>query len=152
MADGTDTDADRRVRDDGQAAVLLRRPLLGALVFNNTSSDARDHCANERTFLSWLRMSMYLSLVAVAIMISFHFRAQPTALERRMALPLSVVFWVLSLVCLVNGCANYVLTVTKYSRRAALVQSGWKTQLVFAFVATVILGSCVLFLATNRTR
>lgn len=92
---------------------------------------------------------MYLVVVAVAIIISFHFRGQPTDLERRMALPLGLIFWVVSLACLANGFANYVITVKKYSRKAALVQSGWKTQVVFVVVAVVIVGSCILFLAVD---
>lgn len=95
---------------------------------------------------------MYFSIVSVALIISFHFRTQPTPLERRMSLPLGLVFWFLSLACLTNGFANYVMTVAKYSRKAALVQSGWKTQLVFVVVAIVIVGSCILFLATNQGR
>ncbi|GKZ45506.1 hypothetical protein AbraIFM66951_008147 [Aspergillus brasiliensis] len=129
--------------------IFLSRPYISTLLFENATSDARDHCANERTFLSWLRLSMYLAIVAIAIIISFHFQTPPTGLERRMALPLGIVFWVLSLACLVNGFANYVRTVKKYSRKAALVQSGWKTQVTFTVVGTVILGSCVLFLATD---
>lgn len=92
---------------------------------------------------------MYLAVVSVAIIISFHFHGGPTGLERRMALPLGIIFWILSLACLVNGFANYVRTVRKYSRKAALVQSGWKTQMTFTVVGTVILGSCILFLATD---
>ncbi|KAJ6148594.1 hypothetical protein N7497_010576 [Penicillium chrysogenum] len=115
----------------------------------DTSSDARDHCANERTFLSWLRLSMYLAVVSLAIIISFHFRDQPTSLERRMSLPLGIIFWLLSLTSLANGFANYSRTVKKYARKAALVQSGWKTQVIFTVVGTVILGSCILFLSTD---
>ncbi|OKP02510.1 hypothetical protein PENSUB_7043 [Penicillium subrubescens] len=129
---------------------LVEEPLLGALLFENTTSDARDHCANERTFLSWLRLSMYLAIVSLAIIISFHFREQPSGLERRMALPLGIIFWLLSLTCLVNGFFNYARTVMKYSRKAALVQSGWKTQVVMTVIGTVILGSCILFLSTGR--
>ncbi|KAF7716612.1 Uncharacterized protein PECH_000473 [Penicillium ucsense] len=135
---------------EDQQHILLSRPLFGALLFENTSSDARDHCANERTFLSWLRLSMYLSIVAVAIIISFHFREQPSSLERRMAMPLGVIFWLLSLTCLGNGFFNYARTVMKYSRKAALVQSGWKTQVVITIIGTAILGSCILFLSTGR--
>ncbi|KAJ5604275.1 hypothetical protein N7537_007231 [Penicillium hordei] len=134
---------------ESQHHILLSRPYFGALLFENTSSDARDHCANERTFLSWLRLSMYLAVVSLAIIISFHFREQPTGLERRMAIPLGIIFWLLSLTCLVNGFANYSRTVKKYARKAALVQSGWKTQVVFTVVGTVILGSCILFLSTD---
>jgi len=138
----------RHVED--QQHILFSRPLLGALLFENASSDARDHCANERTFLAWLRLSMYMSIVSLALIISFHFRQQPSVLERRMALPLGIIFWLLSLTCLANGFANYARTVMKYSRKAALVQSGWKTQVVFTVIGTVILGSCILFLSTDR--
>ncbi|OQE76800.1 hypothetical protein PENNAL_c0064G01102 [Penicillium nalgiovense] len=115
----------------------------------DSTSDARDHCANERTFLSWLRLSMYLAVVSLAIIISFHFRDQPTSLERRMSLPLGIIFWLLSLTSLANGFANYSRTVKKYARKTALVQSGWKTQVIFTVVGTVILGSCILFLSTD---
>ena len=71
-----------------------------------------------------------MAVVSVAIVISFHLKELPTALERRMALPLGLLFWVLALACLASGLANYITTVTKYSRREVLVQSGWKTQMV----------------------
>lgn len=50
--------------------------------------------------------------------------------ERRMALPFGIIFWLLSIACLASGLATYIQTVTRYSRRSALVQSGWKTQVV----------------------
>lgn len=145
---------------------FLARPVFAPLLFTNESSDARDHCANERTFLSWLRLSVYMSIVSVAIIISFHLKSEPTIIEKRIALPVGLIFWVLSLACLGSGVANYVKTVTKYSRRQALVQSGWKTQVVrisiliasvrlmwrlqvFTVVACAIVAVCVLFLSTN---
>ncbi|KAL1969158.1 hypothetical protein VTN77DRAFT_412 [Rasamsonia byssochlamydoides] len=129
--------------------IFLARPLLGALIFENSASDARDHLANERTFLSWLRLSIYLAIVSSAIVVSFHLRTAPTEIERRIALPLGIVLWCMSLACLASGFSIYVKTVTKYSRKAALVQSGWKTQVFYIIMATVIIGSCVLFLSTN---
>lgn len=92
---------------------------------------------------------MYLAVVSVAIIVSFHIRNQPTKLERRMALPLGLVFWVLSVACLINGVTNYIRTVKKYSRKAALVQSGWKTQSVVVTLASTILGCCVLFIVVD---
>ncbi|KAH8700809.1 hypothetical protein BGW36DRAFT_338666 [Talaromyces proteolyticus] len=132
--------------------LFLARPLLGALIFENTASDARDHLANERTFLSWLRLAIYLAVVSSAITVSFHLKSAPSTLERHISLPLGIVFWCMSLACLISGFSVYVTTVTKYSRRVALVQSGWRTQLFFTVVATVIVGSCVLFLATNSKK
>lgn len=78
-----------------------------------------------------------MSIVAVAIVISFHLKNQPTELELRMALPLGLVFWTLALACLVLGFGNYIKTVGKYSRRAAIVQTGWKTQVV-SFVLLLV--------------
>ena len=81
-------------------------------------------------FLSWLRLAIYMAIVSIAIVISFHLNHQPTPLERKMALPLGLLFWFLALLCLVVGFSNYVKTVTRYGRRQALVQTGWKTQIV----------------------
>lgn len=71
-----------------------------------------------------------MAIVSVAILISFHLKHQPTETERRVALPFGIIFWLLALACLVSGLSNYIKTVTKYSQRQALVQSGWKTQVV----------------------
>jgi hypothetical protein len=81
-------------------------------------------------FLSYLRLSVYMSIVSIAIILSFHLKSQPTALELRMALPLGIVFWCLGLLCLGLGFGNYIKTVTKFSRRSAIVQTGWRTQVV----------------------
>ncbi|KAK7193642.1 hypothetical protein DPSP01_000192 [Paraphaeosphaeria sporulosa] len=130
-------------------AVFIERPWLGVLLFDNIASDARDHAANERTFLSWLRLSVYMAIVAVAIILNFHLKSEPTAVERRISLPFGIIFWILSVACLVSGLANYIKTVARYSRRAALVQAGWKTQAMFTVVATTIVAACILFLSTN---
>ncbi|KAK5034508.1 hypothetical protein LTS07_003429 [Exophiala sideris] len=129
--------------------LFLLRPFWAPLLFSNVSSDARDHCANERTFLSWLRLAVYMAVVAVAIFVNFHLKHQPSVLEQRMSRPLGIIFWVLSLACLVSGMANYMRTVTKYAGRRALVQSGIKTQLVFGVVATAIVAACALFLGAE---
>jgi hypothetical protein len=71
-----------------------------------------------------------MSIVAIAIVVSFHLKSEPTNLELRMAKPLGIIFWFLSLCCLALGFGNYVKTVEKYSRRMAIVQTGWKTQSV----------------------
>src|SRR4051812_41775806 len=97
-----------RVSEDGR--LFFARPLFGPLVFQNDASDARDHCANERNFLSWLRLSMYLAIVSVAIMTTFHFTNQPTELEKKMAFPVGIIFWSLSLMSLACGLGNYLNT------------------------------------------
>lgn len=83
-------------------------PFFGPLLFENQTSDARDHCANERTFLSYLRLSIYMAVVSVAIVLSFHVKSQPSAVELAMARPLGVLFWLLSVACLLVGLGNYI--------------------------------------------
>ncbi|KAB5572568.1 hypothetical protein GE09DRAFT_677302 [Coniochaeta sp. 2T2.1] len=133
---------------DGSAFFLW--PIFGPLLFENESSDARDHCANERTFLSYLRLSVYMAIVSVAIVLSFHLRLKATEVELRMAKPLGAIFWALSVACLAVGCANYIRTVNRYSQRAAIVQSGWKTQSVVGAIALAIVGACFTLLVINR--
>ncbi|GAB1318983.1 DUF202 domain-containing protein [Madurella fahalii] len=125
-------------------------PLLGPLLFDNEQSDCRDHCTNERTFLSYLRLSIYMSIVAVAIVLSFHLRKTASDMELRMAKPLGAIFWVLSLSCLGVGVANYTRTINQYSRRAAIVQSGRRTHTVMAAIALSIVGACLTLLVINK--
>lgn len=54
--------------------------------------------------------------------------------------------------CLAAGFANYIKTVAKYARKAALVQSGLKTQIVFGIVSFAIIGACTVFLAAEAQR
>lgn len=131
---------------------FVASPLLGPLLFVNESSDARDHCANERTFLAALRLSVYMSVVAVAIAVSFHLRNEPSNLEQRLAKPLGLIFWLLSLACLVVGLGNYIKTVNQYSRKVAIVQSGWRTQFLMSFIALFIFGTCIVLLVIDMVQ
>ncbi|KIE02125.1 DUF domain-containing protein, partial [Metarhizium majus ARSEF 297] len=107
-------------------------PLLGPLLFENETSDARDHCANERStslpfprdanapanraaFLSYLRLSVFMAILSVAITLSFHINSKPTDLERRISKPLGAIFWVFSVVMLGLGLANYISTLFFFS-------------------------------------
>lgn len=61
-------------------------------------------------FLSFLRLSIYMAIVSVAIVLSFHLRKAASPLELRMAKPLGIIFWGLSVSCLAVGVANYIRT------------------------------------------
>jgi uncharacterized membrane protein YidH (DUF202 family) len=93
-----------------------------------------------------------MSIVSLAIILSFHLKSSPSELESRIALPLGLVFWFLGMATLALGYGNYVKTVKGYARRAALVQTGWKTQVVFGGVAVSIVTVCVLLLITGAER
>ncbi|PHH56290.1 hypothetical protein CFIMG_000362RAa [Ceratocystis fimbriata CBS 114723] len=124
-------------------------PVFGPLIVPNETSDARDHCANERTFLSYVKLSMYTTIVAVTIVLSFHLKTEPSELELKIATPLGGVFWVLSLAVLLVGLANYIETLNKYGKKTALVQTGWRTQLVIGMVGVCVMGTCIVLLVVE---
>jgi hypothetical protein len=74
-----------------------------------------------------------MAIVAVAILISFHLKNEPTEVEKLVALPFGLIFWLLAIACLASGLNNYIRTVNRYSRRQALVQSGVATQVVSSY-------------------
>ncbi|KAI5801565.1 hypothetical protein DFH27DRAFT_61627 [Peziza echinospora] len=123
---------------------IFTPPFISPLIFENTASDARDHCANERNFLSWLRLSVYLAILSIAITMSFHLQTPPTKLEAKVALPLGLVFWALALLTLATGLGNYLGTIEKYRKKSAVVQAGWKTQTVGFFYVSRVWGVCGL--------
>jgi len=51
-----------------------------------------------------------MCVVSVAIILSFQLKTEPSLAERRMAMPLGLLFWVLSLVCLGAGLSSYLKT------------------------------------------
>jgi uncharacterized membrane protein len=59
-------------------------------------------------FLSYLRLSVYLAVMSVATTLSFHLKHKATDIERRIAYPLGLIFWVLSASILFAGLLNYM--------------------------------------------
>lgn len=49
-----------------------------------------------------------MAIVAVAIVLSFHLRSEPSPLELKIAKPLGITFWVLAAACLMVGVGNYI--------------------------------------------
>ena len=90
-----------------------------------------------------------MAVVSIAIFVNFHLKSQPTAFEQGLSHPLGIIFWLLSLACLITGLGIYMRTVTLYARRRALVQTGIKTQIVFGVVSMAIIAACALFLGAE---
>lgn len=113
-----------------------------------------------------------MAVVSIAITLSFHVKHQPSAYELRIAKPLGALFWALSVLMLGLGLGNYISTATapsrftspcvsqtdgvpgtvnQYSRRTAIVQTGWKTQVILGILATCIVATCVILILIERT-
>ncbi|KAI9893802.1 MAG: hypothetical protein M1814_006019 [Vezdaea aestivalis] len=126
---------------------LSHPPLYTSLLLPNTGSTARDTLAAERTFLSSLRLGIYMSIVSVAMVISFHLKLKASPLEKKVALPAGLLFWLLAMAVLAAGCVEYARGIRGFVRRSALVQSGTMTVLVFMVTALAIVAACGVFLA-----
>ncbi|KAJ8652942.1 hypothetical protein O0I10_011404 [Lichtheimia ornata] len=77
---------------------------LGSLYLENTGAVARDHLANERTFLAWMRTSF--STISVGVGITQLFRLQETAIQRIGQL-LGVGFILMGALYLALGCTRF---------------------------------------------
>ncbi|TQS36833.1 hypothetical protein Golomagni_02707 [Golovinomyces magnicellulatus] len=124
---------------ENSGSIFRSRPIFGALLFENSSSDARDLCANERTFLSYLRLSVSMAILSMALVISFSFEAPRFHVKPRLSQSLGLTFWGMSVICLGLGLGTYLKAVTKLSQSAVIVQSGWKTKFVSRLISAVLL-------------
>ncbi|KAI8142309.1 hypothetical protein BJV82DRAFT_489225, partial [Fennellomyces sp. T-0311] len=80
-----------------------------SLLLENTASVARDHLANERTYLSWLRTSLSLITVGVAITQLYHLSpGDTTGMDhRKLGRAVGAIFVTFSILFLYFGNARY---------------------------------------------
>ncbi|TFK50030.1 hypothetical protein OE88DRAFT_1600063, partial [Heliocybe sulcata] len=78
------------------------------LVLVNSGSVARDHLANERTVLAYVRTSLALASMGVAL-VQFLSVTEHNILVRRFARPLGAIGILLGLFTLVIGVARYFM-------------------------------------------
>ncbi|KAI9228144.1 MAG: hypothetical protein DHS80DRAFT_16044 [Piptocephalis tieghemiana] len=105
-----------------------------AIVLENKGSVARDHLANERTYLAWLRTS--LSLITLGVTVAQVFRlTNPTEASNNRARGLSITFTCLGIVILLFGVWRY------FSSQAGMIHG------VFPSSRGIILTSSLLCMA-----
>ncbi|ODV92719.1 hypothetical protein CANCADRAFT_15638, partial [Tortispora caseinolytica NRRL Y-17796] len=77
------------------------------LMLANTSSTARDHLANERTFLAWLRTSMAFASIGVAVIQLFLIVGEDRPLIARSGAPLGSCLVAVGTLVLLIGSYRY---------------------------------------------
>lgn len=114
----------------------------------NTGSVARDHLANERTFLAWLRTSLAFASIGVAVTQFFrlslskmdHNKPEPVLL-RRLSTALGSLFVAVALVIMVFGVTRYFST-QYYLQKGQFPVS--KITIIMSFFFTLILAGFTL--------
>src|SRR5690606_7665565 len=127
-----------------------RRPYISCLLYTNSGSTARDVLANERNWMSWLRLSLFLNVLTIAMALNFQLKSSPTPLEKRMSLPLGIILWVLSAAALVAGSGAYFSNLKTYARQLPSGRrTGKWTGWTFAIVTFGVMVLCVILIGTR---
>ncbi|EIN12482.1 hypothetical protein PUNSTDRAFT_61368 [Punctularia strigosozonata HHB-11173 SS5] len=80
------------------------------MVLTNSGSVARDHLAGERTFLAYVRTSIAITSMGVALVQLFKLSTEPSTAAHRYARPLGAVIVVVGLMTLLIGIVRYFST------------------------------------------
>lgn len=86
--------------------------LSTSLYLENTLAVARDHLANERTFLAWVRTS--LSTISAGIAVTQLFRLDPSSHVGR---PLGMLFILIGILYMALGSIRYFHTQSAMTRK-----------------------------------
>ncbi|CAN6671447.1 hypothetical protein TRVA0_044S01068 [Trichomonascus vanleenenianus] len=93
----------------------LRVSDLRTVELENTGATARDHLANERTFLAWLRTSLAFASIGVAVTQFFRLNIAQVAEDeqwfvRRLSTVLGSLFVGVGLIVIISGMVRYFYT------------------------------------------
>ncbi|KAI9273584.1 hypothetical protein BY458DRAFT_508262 [Sporodiniella umbellata] len=116
-------------------------------LLENTSATARDHLANERTFLAWLRTSLSLITVGVAITQLYHLSPEAdTSPQSKAGKSIGATFVVFSILFLYFANTRYFHTQTALtqghfpaSRGAVLIGSTCVLAVLVAMFIVILL-------------
>lgn len=145
---------------------FFSRPFLRRLILSNEYSEARDIAAAERNYLSWLKVSLYLSIAGAAILINLRFPEHSTKshtynLDQTIesfsltvenpssnsndsnyhifTLPLGFLYYGLALISVLFSLYNYISTVNGYIKKRISVSNAYLNSVIIALIAVTIL-------------
>ncbi|BGP38397.1 hypothetical protein JCM10450v2_002342 [Rhodotorula kratochvilovae] len=142
------TKADERDLEDERAPV---QKLWGSTLVLNVGSTARDYCARERNFLSMVKMTVTLALVAAALLIRFQFGEEidMPVFEKHAQTPLGILFFVACLATLAVGTFSFYSVSAGYEHRQAFVYSGTINDALLVSLTALVFTTCVVLLVGN---
>ncbi|PIS49380.1 hypothetical protein CJI97_005555 [Candidozyma auris] len=129
---------------EGEGVPLLgakKTAPLGSEVIANKGAVARDHMANERTFLAWLRTSLSLTTIGIGIVQLFKLQLKGEYEEMtKFGKPIGAGFFLLGISVLLFGCYRF------FNVQALLLQD--KYPISYFSVSSLVASVFVLVFAT----
>ncbi|KAG9293218.1 hypothetical protein G9A89_010589 [Geosiphon pyriformis] len=133
------------IEESGRENYWLKKAyrLFGSTLYlRNDASVARDHLANERTFLAWLRTSLSLIGIGIALTQLFRFNINPNyPNDQKYGKPLGISFIIIGIFFLSFGLVRY------FHIQTAMVMGGFPisrgTIIVGTFLTLASVGMCL---------
>ena len=141
--------------------IHLSTAAMGQVEIPIITSEVRDHLANERTFLSALKMSLSLALVAIVCYLDLRLNRtvvqdqplddRPVVHDKsRLTFALAYIFLSMSLLSIIAATIHYFRTQRRYIKRIGLVKEHWFISATLAAVGVAILLANGLLLLDER--
>ncbi|KAF8311555.1 hypothetical protein DL93DRAFT_1387937 [Clavulina sp. PMI_390] len=111
----------------------------------NVGSTARDACAIERNFLSYLRLGILLSLLSSSLLLNARISNTTSTEPVQAQLPLGTLFFVASLLATFSGWWAYRLALKEFLKQKAFLDFEIH-EIALGFVALLVSGTCLYLL------
>ncbi|POY72562.1 hypothetical protein BMF94_4389 [Rhodotorula taiwanensis] len=126
--------------------------LWGSHLIPNQGSTARDYLARERNFMSWIKLTVSLAVISVALLVRFQFGSGTLPeWEQRGQMPLGILFFVASLGSLVSAILTFYRSQSGYARHKAFVYAGRAADALMISIAVLTLTTCIIILVADPT-
>ncbi|KAK9476512.1 hypothetical protein V1514DRAFT_336612 [Lipomyces japonicus] len=149
------------LHEQTQWDIHFKSPLFGSLVYHNDPCDGRDHGANERNFLAWLRLAAGFTSTSFAFIINYYVppgksifgpdkqSSSTQSLENRGSFAWGLIFLASSLGTIFFAYFCYVNHMHHVGRRSLLVQFNWQTLVFFGLTCAAIFGACAYMMVSG---
>jgi uncharacterized membrane protein YidH (DUF202 family) len=141
------------LRTKQESRLFFSWPVFSPIIFDNTVSEARDLCASERNFLSWLKLSLALALAGGVLFVDLRIPSDggmPTIISNQSwSQTLGIVLFVLALLSLFANLANYIHAVAGYAKMKSRVTMRRLAQVLLIVTACVILAINIAILSNG---
>ncbi|RCH87850.1 hypothetical protein CU097_009835 [Rhizopus azygosporus] len=120
-----------------------------SILTSNDVSMARDMLANERNWLTWLRLSCTLIILGFTVLLRLRLPdPSEEAINNHPTRPIGYVFIAVGLGCLFVGVGKYFKNQRLLIKQATFVQAGWGS---FVMVGILAIFTCTIMIIASTS-